>query len=109
MIIANSAVALIYLFAGDFIAKYSPNPMSTGTLILLAVLGIANVLFAVLLLKWKKLGFWGFVLTAVASLIINISIGLSVGQSLIGLIGIGVLYGILQIKQDNVSTWENLE
>jgi len=109
MIVANSAVALLYLFAGNFITKYSPNSMSTGILILLALFGIANVIFAVLLLQWKKWGFFGFVISAIGSLIINLSIGLSPGQSLLGLVGIGVLYGVLQIKQDDVSAWDNLE
>jgi hypothetical protein len=109
MIIANSAVALLYFFAGDYISRNSPTPVSTGILILLAILGIANVGFAVLLLKWNKWGFWGFILTAVCSLIINLSIGLGVSQSILGLVGIGILYGILQIKQDNVSAWDNLE
>jgi hypothetical protein len=108
MIIGNSAVALIYLFAQGFITRYQPD-ISSGMLILLAIGGIANVAFAVLLFQWKKWAFWGFIISAVYALIINLSIGLGIGQCMLGLIGIAVLYGILQIKQDNVSAWDNLE
>jgi hypothetical protein len=42
-------------------------------------------------------------------LIINLNIGIGIGQSLGGLIGIAVLFGILQITKDGVSGWEQLE
>lgn len=109
MIAGNSIVALIYLFAGDFIARNSPTPISTGNLILLAIGAIANVVFASMLFQWKKWGFWGIIISASCAFVINISIGLGVGQCLLGLLGIGILYAVLQIKQDDVSAWENLE
>lgn len=109
MIIANSLTAILYLFAGDMIAPNLPDGISDSMLILLAVLGIANVIFSILLFNWKKLGFWGFIITSISALIINLSIGLGIGQSLFGLIGIAVLYGVLQIKRDNTPAWNNLE
>lgn len=109
MIVANSLVALMYLLANDMIQENLPEPISDTMLYLLAVVGICNVVFAVFLFKWKKWAFWGYVGSAAAALAINLSAGLGVGQSLAGLLGIAVLYGILQIKQDGVSAWENLE
>ena len=109
MIILNSLTAIVYLFAGDMIAKNLPGGISTPMLILLAILGIANVCFSVLLFQWKKWGFLGFIITSIGALIINLSIGLGIGQSLFGLVGLAILYGILQIKKDNVTAWENLE
>ena len=109
MIIANSLTAILYLFASDMITKNLPENVSTPMIILLGVIGISNVIFSILLFQWKKIGFWGFALTSVGALIINLSIGLGIGQSLFGLAGIAILYGVLQIKKKNVTTWENLE
>lgn len=65
MIIANSLAALSYLFTGDFIAIRFPGGISNSMLILLALLGIGNVIFSILLYKWKKIGFWGFLITGI--------------------------------------------
>ena len=109
MIIANSLTAILYLFASDMITKNLPGNVSTAMIILLGVIGIGNVIFSVFLFQWKKIGFWGFTITSVGALIINLSIGLGIGQSLFGLVGIAILYGVLQIKKENVTTWKNLE
>ncbi len=109
MIILNSLVAFLYLFFSDFFAENLPGTVSKSMLVVLAILGIANVVFAVLLFNWKKIGFWGFLVSAIATFIVNLKIGLGLGQSLFGLVGLGILYGILQIKKNNISTWQNLE
>ena len=109
MIIANSITAITCLFAEDLILQSLPITISKSTLIVLALIGVANVIFAILLFKWSKIGFWGFLLSTLGSLIINLNIGLDVGQSMLGLAGFALLYGVLQIKKDNVSAWKNLE
>jgi len=75
----------------------------------LALISLCNVVFAVMLLKWKKIAFWGFVVTSILTMGLNIYAGLGVAQSLVGLLGVGVLFAILQIKEDGKSAWENLE
>ena len=109
MILTNSAMALVYLFAGNLIAESSPVPISTPMMILMGVVGIANVVCAIALFQWKKWGFWGFIATAIIALGVNLSVGLDPGQSLVGLVGIGILYAILQIKQGDHSAWELLD
>jgi hypothetical protein len=109
MIVVNSMIAALYLFAREMVTKNLPGDVSTPMIILLGIFGIANVIFSIMLFQWKKLGFWGFVLTSAGAIIINISIGLGIGQSLFGLTGVAILYGILQIKQGNATAWENLE
>jgi hypothetical protein len=109
MIILNSLTALLYLFGGDIISKNLQAGISNTMLILLAILGIMNVVFSVILFLWKKWGFWGFIITSIGAFVINLSIGLGVGQSILGLFGIAVLYGVLQIKKENISAWTNLE
>ncbi|MBK3519568.1 hypothetical protein [Carboxylicivirga marina] len=109
MIITNSLSAVLYLFGGDMISQSFPNGISDSMLTLLAVLGVANVVFSFLLLKWKRLGFWGFLLTSLGALAVNLMVGLGITQSLLGLIGIGILFAVLQIKKDDVSAWDNLD
>lgn len=109
MIILNSLTAVIYLFASDMITANLPGSISTSMVILLGIIGVANVVFAALLLQWKKMAFWGFAATSVITLLINVTHGISVGQSLLGLAGVAILYGVLQIKQNNVSAWDHLE
>ena len=106
MIVLNSIVALIYLFA---LIKTENSTIPGSILFILTILSIANVIFSILLFRWKKIGFTGFLITAVIVFFINLYIGLGLTQSIMGLLGIGILYAILQIKKDNVSAWENLE
>jgi hypothetical protein len=109
MLIINSLVAVMYLFASNSIASHSPVPLSGTTVILLGVLSVVNVVFAVMLLQWKKIAFWGFAGMSVLMLIINLSLGLGIGQSLFGFIGLAILYGVLQIKKNGVTAWQNLK
>ena len=110
MIVANGLVALVYLFFGNAVAENMPGQPSTLIMVVLALLSILNVVFAVMLFQWKKLGFYGFVANAVIGFGINLAIGLGLLQSLFGLLGIAILYGIFQMQgKDGVSAWENLE
>jgi membrane-associated HD superfamily phosphohydrolase len=109
IIVLNSLTALLYLLAGDYIQQNLPTEIPTYMMILLAVLAILNVLFAILLFTWKKIGFWGFIITSIAAVVINLSLNLGIAQSLIGLLGVVILWAVLQIKQNEVSAWKNLE
>ena len=79
MIVVNSLTAALYLFVREMVTKSLPGEVSTPMIILLGIFGIGSVIFSVLLFQWKKLGFWGFVITTAGAIIINISIGLSIG------------------------------
>lgn len=109
MIIANSISAIAYLFMGDALSEALPEPIPTPMMYALAIIGIANLIFAIMLLQWKKWAFWAFVGSGLITLGINLSIGIGIGQSLLGLVGVGILYAILQIKKDEKTAWENLE
>lgn len=112
MIIANTLASIFYLFMnmiGSMVKQDPETKLTTPLILLLIIIGVANVIFSVLLLKWNKIGFYGFLISSIGALIVNIYVGLSIGQSSIGLIGFAVLYGILQIKRDDKSAWENLE
>jgi len=108
IIIGNSLVALLYLLANSRMLESTPDA-SPLMIYLLGFVALANVFFAAMLLQWKKIGFWGFTVTSICALVINININLGVVQSLIGIVGVGVLFAILQITKDGRSTWQNLE
>ncbi|MFY8020447.1 MAG: hypothetical protein ACOVP1_04590 [Bacteroidia bacterium] len=109
MMIANSLTGLVYLLLPENISKLLPGEVSALFFVLLGVIGFSNVVFSVALYRWKLWGFYGFIVSSLLTFVINVYIGLGAGQSLFGLAGIAILYGILQIKKDNVSAWNYME
>lgn len=109
IIIANSILGFVYLFTTDQVLSTLPIGSSETLLMIMGILGLGNIVFAILLFQWKKSGFWGYVATSIVALVINLMIGIGIGQSLLGLAGIAILYGVLQIKNNNVTAWEHLE
>lgn len=108
MIVVNSLVALIYLIGGDFIDN-ALGGIEDNYLIVLGLVGLFNVVCAAYLLKWKKWGFYGFIGSSVVTIIVNLQIGLEPVQSISGLIGVAVLYAILQIKKDGITAWSQMK
>lgn len=106
MIVMNSAVALFYLVAGDVVKQALPSAPK-WTLPVLIIAAAFNLVCAIALWRWKKWGFWGFVLSSIVGLIVNLSIGIG-AQSVVGLVGVAILYGVLQIGQENKG-WPQLE
>jgi hypothetical protein len=109
MIIMNCLIFLVYLVASEFIADNLPGDVSSGVIVLIGSLSLLNVFFAYNILKWKRWAFYGIVFVSMLMLIINLSIGVGIGQSILGLLGIAFLYGVLQAKKSNVSAWDQLE
>lgn len=107
MIIANSATALIYLVGGQNIRANLPDAPSWMFPVLI-VFALFNVACAIALFQWKKWGFWGFVFSSVVALIVNINAGLGIGPSLFGLVGVALLFGVLNIGTTNKG-WPQLE
>jgi hypothetical protein len=75
---------------------------------ILALMGALNIVFVVALFQWKKWGFFGFVVVSVTALAVNLQSGVSPLQSGFGLLGITVLYAVLQIGGPK-SGWAQLE
>ena len=109
LMIANSIVSIAFFFNTDKVTEVSPYRPSENIVLLIGSLGILNVFFSFLVLKWVKLGFWGIAVTGLGIFIIQIINGYGIFQPIFGLFGIIVLYAILQLKKNNVSGWENLE
>lgn len=107
MIIANSLTAIFYLFSGSTAARSLPQS-SEWALPVLIILGLFNVACAIALLRWKKWGFYGFLLSTIVTFTVNVAIGLNIFQSILGFLGIAVLYWVLQIGKEKKG-WDQLE
>lgn len=109
MILVNAAT-MCFSFFLSFNETYAAMTVFPKWIyVLFAVLSVLNVVFAIFLLKWQRWAFWGFLATSVFTMGINIYTGSGILQSLVGLFGVGILYAILQIKDNGRSAWENLE
>ena len=107
MAIANAVTAGVYLFNGDAVRASFPDLPGWATPGLAAI-AIINLVCVIALFKWKKWGFWVLCATAAAAFVINLAIGVAIGTAIVGLLSIGVLYGVLQIGRDNKG-WPQLE
>lgn len=107
MIIANAATAVItpLSIAGMRQAGLQPSPISIGVIVICA---IANIIFAVALFRWQRWGFYGFIAASAVALITNLSLGLGIGQSLFGLVGIFILYWVLNMGGER-KAWPRLK
>jgi hypothetical protein len=94
-----------YLAGAIFWGSFGNLP---GWVIPVSVIGVVfTVVCAGALFKWKKWGFWGYCAISVVAFIINISFGLGV-TSFAGLVGVAILYGVLNIGGENKG-WSQLE
>jgi hypothetical protein len=103
MLILNSLGAIAYLFLSKLMEQKLKT--SSTTIVMIIIIALLNVFFAIQLLSWKKAGFYGFFITTIIEFIINFCIKLPLITCAIGLSGIVILYGILQIKKGGRSAW----
>lgn len=104
MVLANSLYTLYFLTEANF-----PQGTPGWAVPVLVVTGLVNVVCAIALFRWKKWGFWGFCISSAYSLLVNLNLGIGSAQSLIGLIGILVLYAVLHIGGESNKAWPQLE
>jgi hypothetical protein len=106
MLLMNSVSALVTVVTSDQITSTLPDMPSWG-IPTLVVASALNVVFTVLLFSWKKIGFFGFIATSIVAAVVNAMAGLEPVQIIGGLIGVGVLYGVLQIGKP--PAWKQLD
>ena len=112
MIITNAGLAVYYFFFTDMVLdglSYMDIYPPKSTILLLGGMTIINVILALMLLSWKKWAFWSFGVMSIIAFVVNLSIGLPIAQSIMGLFSILILFAILQIKENGVSAWDNME
>ncbi len=107
IIVTNSAIALAYTLGKTAIQEKLPDLPEWAFWVLPAA-GIFNLACAAALFRWKKWGFYGFVLSGLVAFGVNITLGQSPTQSFIGLLGVSILYGVLHIGSKNKG-WPQLE
>jgi len=85
-----------------------PN-VGDGIYYMLAAASFFNFICTIALFRWKKWGFYGFIASSVLALIVNIFVAkLGILASLPGVLGVVLLYGVLQIGSDNKG-WPQLD
>lgn len=109
MIVVNALSGMVYFFAQGMMQEVMPQ-IPASILLVLGFFSMVNVACAILLFQWKQLGFWGFIGTSVVAFVINVAYDVGgMSTHISGLIGIAILYGILQIRGNDVSAWDNME
>ena len=76
---------------------------------LLLLMSIVNIVCVILMFDWKIIGFWGLSISAVIIFMINLTYGVELPTAIGGLLSPVILYGILQIKRNNISSWDQLD
>jgi uncharacterized membrane protein (DUF2068 family) len=110
MMIGNALVSLVYFFIDPkLFPKGTAIELNKTTTILLGLLSLINLIFAIGLWFWKKWAFYGFAMTAGLMFFTNLNMGVDVLSSSTSFIGIMLLFYVLQIRQNGISGWENLE
>jgi hypothetical protein len=106
-IILNALGSLMNLFGGAMIRQNLPDAPGWAFPVL-GIDGIFNIVCLIALFQWKKWAFYGSVAAAILAFVVNLAVGLNIVQALLGLVGIAVLYGVLQIGGDKKG-WTQLE
>lgn len=106
-IITNVVFALI------MISVFTSNHLGLiWSLILALLIPIMNIAGSVLLLNWKKFGFWLRVISSVFLIVIILfsykSFSDSLDYIIIAVVSPIILLAILQIQKDGVSCWKQL-
>ena len=107
MILANSFTAVFNLWSAPNTQRLFPRFPLWG-IWGLALMGALNVLFALALFRWKRWGFFGFCCANLITCGLNIYGGIGVIPSVVGLIGVVILFGVLQLGGQNKG-WPQLE
>jgi predicted nucleic acid-binding Zn ribbon protein len=79
-----------------------------GAILLLDVTCAIDIVSCILLLCWKKIGFAISIITTSLVAISDIISGHGIGYILLNASMLVILYGILQIRKNGKSTWEQL-
>ena len=110
ILIVNSLLTYTYLVTPppDTGPPFHMPLFSTWVYGVMSLVGLLNVISAVAILRWKKWGFWLFANTSFITVWLNYTMGMSFATSIVGLVGVAILYGVLHIGGDKKG-WTQLE
>lgn len=109
LMISNSIVSLGLFYNINSIVQRFKYIKSENLLLIVASIQILNVLFLFMLLKWFKLGFWGFLSTSTLLFIIQIMNTKNILTPITTVIVMLITCGLLKLKKRNVTGWGNLD
>jgi hypothetical protein len=91
MFVANPFTAFTYFSNPELIIQSYPS-ISIGLLYFMGVLALLNVVFAIAIWTWKKVGVYGIYGSMALAFCINLYIGVGIVGSLTGLLGLVLIY-----------------
>jgi hypothetical protein len=108
LVLTFNAISAVVSVGSSIGTGANPLPVPAWFWMCMALGSAANVVSALVLLRWKRWGFYVFCVNAGAGVILNLTAGVSLLSCLIGLLGVGILYGVLQLGKPR-SVWSQLE
>lgn len=106
VILANMAMAIFY--AVSMFEVYSTE-MALGFGIC-SIFGIVNILGAILLMRWNKMGFYLFLFSSLIATVVNVCVlKMSPVTAVSSLFAIIIWWAVLQAKKDGKSAWSQLQ
>ncbi len=89
-----------YLTIDDYVRHHDPRYEAPLTWALPLLLGLAlvNIVAALLMLLWRKVGFYIFLTIAIVAFVVNLIVGVEFTMMLVGLGGIVILWMLLQSR-----------
>jgi hypothetical protein len=103
-IIVGSIIGILVTMLTD-----AGKRLDTWDIVITVLFGLINIVSAILLLNWKKIGYWLFVFSSVFIFIFNFASGVPLTHSLAGLIGLCILTCLLFNKTNDGMSWNNLK
>lgn len=106
IIILNFIFLIVYVFA----SFSESSPLRTWGMGLLSSLALINILGGILLMRWNKFGFYVLVADSILAIFCNTYfMQINIAVSVTSLVAILIWFGILQIRKNGISAWEQLE
>jgi RNA polymerase subunit RPABC4/transcription elongation factor Spt4 len=103
---------LFHLFSFDTMRRFYYSAgyrLSSGFIILSGIFMAVYAITYILLLCWKKLGFWLYAVGSVAGSFCFISMGMNFFTMLFSsAVSIAILWGILHIRKNGYSAWDHM-
>lgn len=106
-LVMNCITVLIYICLGHLVEQRLGA--SSFTIMVIIFMCLFNSVCSIMLLSWRKAGFYGFVISTFVGFVININLRIPFIWCALGLFGFMITYAILQIKKNGISAWANLK
>jgi len=102
MVIVNTLSAGSYFFRSDLLRQLNPA-LTEGTTLILGAGSLLNILFALLVWKWRKAGIYGFFIVAAIAVVVNFKIGMPLHLTSMGVAGPVILFLLALPRWSNFS------